>query len=347
MALARQTAIIFALACGPAGAAQPLTAEFDIPYELRVLTGGAVMEVSGSFSWALPQNFQAVLASAPQVRVIRLESPGGHVQAAMQVAEIIRQHNLDTYVGRFCASACTLAFLAGHQRWLAPHARLGFHQASAPGFPPALANSLLRGAYEQFGLAKPVVSHALRTPPEELWEPSADELSAAGITTSAAPAAVVAIDDGKSLNLREITRFLAAATDRALVQFTMALSNFLAQLEEVNPETCWAFAHDGSADLGRLLPPKALDALTAAEQRVIETASTAPTAPLSTEERKHATAELSRTMRANGQAGVLEGLRPGAEHAAFCSSLRNVLQIALALPDPQRIRDLRAVLSGE
>ena len=55
--------LLLVLACGPA-AASP-TAEFDIPYQLRVLPDGAVLEVSGSFSWALPQNFQAVWPPRP------------------------------------------------------------------------------------------------------------------------------------------------------------------------------------------------------------------------------------------------------------------------------------------
>ena len=82
-------ALVFALLCGAAGAAP--TAEFEVPYQLRVLSDGSVLEVSGSFSWAMPQNFQAMLASAPLVRVVRFESPGGHLQPAMEIAAIIHQ----------------------------------------------------------------------------------------------------------------------------------------------------------------------------------------------------------------------------------------------------------------
>ena len=72
-----------ALVSTAAGAVPSPTSEFDSPYQLRVLSDGTVLEVSGSFSWALPQNFQAVLASAPQVRVVRFDSPGGHIQPAL------------------------------------------------------------------------------------------------------------------------------------------------------------------------------------------------------------------------------------------------------------------------
>src|SRR6185312_14291726 len=134
-------------ACTSFGFAQ--TTEFDIPYGLRLVADGTVLELSGSFSWALPQNLEAVLAGAPGVRVVRLESPGGHVLPAFQAAMIIRQRGLDTYVGRYCASACTVAFLGGQRRWLGTDARLGFHQAHAPGVPPEQANAILRDAYEK------------------------------------------------------------------------------------------------------------------------------------------------------------------------------------------------------
>ena len=55
--------------------AAPPSAEFDIPYQLRVSDNGSVLEISGSFSWALPQSLQAVLAGAPNVRTIRLGAP--------------------------------------------------------------------------------------------------------------------------------------------------------------------------------------------------------------------------------------------------------------------------------
>jgi hypothetical protein len=341
------TLLLFALAPGPIHAGQLPTAEFDIPYELRELPGGGVLEVSGSFSWALPQNLQAALSAAPNVRVIRLESPGGHVQAAMQVATIIRQRGLDTYVGRFCASACTLAFLAGRQRWLAPDARLGFHQAHAPGFQPSEANALLRQAYEQLGLAQSIIAHALRTEPSEVWVPAARDLRAADVVTGEAPADLVAIDDGKSRSLREMTRLFPAASDRLVVAFTTALAAFLTQLTAADAEACWAFAHDGAANLSSLLPPSALAPLAAVEQDIVESATTTAATQPSTEERKRTAAELLQRVGASGQATVFDGLRPGADHARFCPALHDLLQFVLGLPDPQRARDLRALLSSQ
>ena len=221
------------------------TAEFDIPYQLRLLSDATVLELSGSFSWALPQNFQAVLASAPKVQLVRLESPGGHILPATQIAAIIQQRRLDTYVGRFCASACTIAFLGGRNRWLGPRARLGFHQAHAPGIPSEQANDYLRSAYRDLHLSPAFIARALRTPPTELWFATPVELRAEHLTTGDPPAAIASLDLGWPPRLTDVSRRLALAGDDAVVQFGTALSGLLARLQEINPEACWAFAHEG------------------------------------------------------------------------------------------------------
>jgi membrane-bound ClpP family serine protease len=173
----------------------PPTAEFDIPYQLRLLADGTVLEVSGSFSWALPQTFQAALAAASKVRLVQLESPGGHILPALQIASIIQQRGLNTYVGRYCASACTIAFLGGQQRWLSPGARLGFHQAHAPGMPSGQANEYLRTAYEKLHVPPAFIARALRTPPTDLWFPTQAELRATRYATGETPADIFAIDN--------------------------------------------------------------------------------------------------------------------------------------------------------
>ena len=269
--------------------------------------------------------------------MIRFESPGGHVQPAMEVASIIRQRGLDTYVGRFCASACTLALLAGRQRWLAPDAELGFHQAHAPGVPAAEVGPLLRRAYQTFAIAPPFIDHVLRTPPEELWRPRPPKLRAAGAITGEAPAELVALDDGQSRNLRDVTRYLPLAPDRALLQLAAALTDLLDQLEAVNPEACWAFAHDGAIDLASLLPRTVIDPVAAAERRITDAAAAAPAAAPSAAQRRATVTALVRSMRAGGHGAILDGLRADADHAAFCPALRSLLQSVLALPEPDRV----------
>ena len=178
------------LAPGPTSGA---TFEFEGPYAIRVLNEGLGLEISGTFSWALPQQVGVALAEAPNVRVIYLDSPGGHIKAALEVADLIRARNIDTYVNRMCASACTIAFLAGRQRFVGKTARLGFHQAHGPGISSAQSNLLLRLAYENFSLPAAFIAHVLRTPPQNLWIPDLAELRKAGIVTDVAPEGAFAV----------------------------------------------------------------------------------------------------------------------------------------------------------
>ncbi len=184
--------VIALLALTIAERAQAETFEFEGPYAVRVLHQGSEIEISGTFSWALPQQVGVALAEAPQARLVRLDSPGGHIKAALEVADMIHARNLDTYVGRMCASACTIAFLAGHQRFATETARLGFHQAHGPGLTPADSNMLLRLAYQNYSLPPAFVAHVLRTPPQDLWVPDLAELRRAGIVTDVAPTGAIA-----------------------------------------------------------------------------------------------------------------------------------------------------------
>ena len=188
---ALRVAVCLAAACLPgrfARAAElPPTAEFETPYAVRVLPGGRVVEIAGSFSWAVPQAFMAVLVQAPGAQTVRLDSPGGHVKAALEVASMIRARGLDTDVRRLCASACTLAYLGGRHRYLAPEARLGFHQGSVPGQPAAGFDAVLRQAYQAAGVPDGFIAHVLRTPPQSVWFPNAEELRSAGFAAGPVP----------------------------------------------------------------------------------------------------------------------------------------------------------------
>ena len=338
--------ICFALWLGtqPVHAAALSTAEFDIPYQLRLLDKGRVLEISGSFSWALPQTFQAILASAPAVRVIRLESPGGHIQPALEVAKIIHERDLNTFVGRFCASACTIAFLAGQQRWLGPQGHLGFHQAHAPGLPPELANGYLHEAYRQLGMPAVFITRVLRTPPDDIWLPAYSELKAARLITDFSSETPSIAGDDWSRSLRDIAQGAQTASDDTISQLASELCELLLRMQNASPENCWIFAHEGLADLRAYAPQALLDAMITTQRRMAEEATRSSRPPLSSQDRLSVVERLTLLMRNDGHGAVLEGLRTGADHSLFCPSLRDLLNIALQLPAAERTLALRAIL---
>lgn len=65
-----------------------------------------------------------------QIRVLRLNSGGGSVYAASEMAKIVMDHSLDTHVDGVCISACVDVFLAGQRRQMTIGSKIGFHQRS-------------------------------------------------------------------------------------------------------------------------------------------------------------------------------------------------------------------------
>lgn len=70
------------------------------------------------------------LRSNDQIKVLRLNSGGGSVYAASEMARIVMDHGLDTHVDGVCISACVDVFLAGERRRMTLGSKIGFHQRS-------------------------------------------------------------------------------------------------------------------------------------------------------------------------------------------------------------------------
>jgi hypothetical protein len=344
----KRLAVLLALTLTTAGEKLPPSVEFGTPYQLRIISDGTVLELSGSISWAVPQNLQVMLAESPNVRLIRLDSPGGYIKSALAVADVIQQRGLDTYVGRLCASACTLIFLSGRQHWLGTNARLGFHQGHGPGISPTQVDPLLRQAYEHLGVPEPFIAHVLRTPPDDLWVPTQDELLKAGLVTKASPPAVIRFENAQPQqpDLHDVPLLLQSAPDEAVIAFASTLSDLIKQVQDVNPEACWALTHKDAATQPSALPQGIREAVSVAIQHFAASARPAGDYVLSGAERRAVAQEIFRVIKAKGQAAILEGLRPNAEHSTFCPALREVLATALALPAAHRAQALRAVLAG-
>jgi hypothetical protein len=115
-------------------------------YTLRIMRNGTEVEISGGLKYGLNDDFVHILNAAPGVRVVHLNSLGGRIGEAVKLNETIKSRNLDSYTSSGCYSACTIAFIAGHERWLNQNAELGFH---APAFPGMSREELLDAAEGQ------------------------------------------------------------------------------------------------------------------------------------------------------------------------------------------------------
>lgn len=106
--------------------------------------------------------------------IVILSSPGGDLQAGMEIGEIIRIKEYSTLVPKdfSCASVCALAWLAGQPRYMEPGARIGFHAPRRTDDPTNRADSAgsaLVGAYlSKLGLPSRAIAYFTEKQPDDM-----------------------------------------------------------------------------------------------------------------------------------------------------------------------------------
>lgn len=141
----------------------------------------------GDFDHGVTKDLEAVVRQYPGITGIVLTSRGGTPFEGRGVARVILEHRLDTFVVTACYSACTIAFIAGKRRTLAPEGRLGFHQYGLEGrcqVPFADIEKQQKIDLVFFGaqgVGSEFLAKVYASPSSEIWQPSSDELIGAGV----------------------------------------------------------------------------------------------------------------------------------------------------------------------
>lgn len=156
-----------------------------------------VIALNAEIDGATPRDFDRAIAERPGARIVVLNSPGGAVDSALVVAQEIRRRGLKTYVPSKmgCYSACAYIFFAGSDRQA--DGELGVHQISTEVADLVLAQTTLGDvldALDEFGVTQQVISHMLRTPPEDMYVFSRLELSELEINRGTPFSVRVAVD---------------------------------------------------------------------------------------------------------------------------------------------------------
>jgi hypothetical protein len=153
------------------------------------MRNGTEIEIIGGFKYGLTNDFESVVRASPKIRVVHLHSNGGRIGEGERLFNVINTRGLTTYVRSLCQSACTLAYSAGKERWIARGGQLGFHGPAFPGmtasdFSDAIRDwkSLMVGQ----GIIGTFVDKALAIPSAEIWRPTLPELTAARVVTNVA-----------------------------------------------------------------------------------------------------------------------------------------------------------------
>ena len=95
----------------------------------RLTFNGSVEDADGEVGISHPDSMslRSYLFEHPEIETLELSSTGGDLFAALDMASVLIDFGINTFVQSECSSACTLVFLAGSDRTLAPGGRLGFH----------------------------------------------------------------------------------------------------------------------------------------------------------------------------------------------------------------------------
>lgn len=176
------------------------------PATLQVRPDGRSIVLAGGINNGAASYLDAALQLAPAVTTVVLSSGGGWVSEAELLAEVIRKRGLNTYVEHYCASACTIVFLAGKKRAMAPSAKIGFHSgrvAGSAGIFYVEKNERLRALYQNAGLPDAFVRQALDTPSQNMWYPGHEDMQSAGVLTPKLPGEQTAALSPRDLNMTQ------------------------------------------------------------------------------------------------------------------------------------------------
>ena len=124
-----------------------------------------------------------MLDASSNARVVRLFSAGGYVKVAGAIRNDIRERRMDTIVSGVCASACTIAFMAGERRLFVKGARLGFHSFTLGGKESDRTTREMELHYGYFGTNQNFIDRIALTPATAIWFPTAEELVNAQVVT--------------------------------------------------------------------------------------------------------------------------------------------------------------------
>ena len=87
--------------------------------------------ITGEIDSRTPTLVKHALSENPDVDLVRLKSVGGSGDAALVIAKMVMERELNTFATEYCNSACTLIFVSGKTRAVSASTTMGFH---APGW---------------------------------------------------------------------------------------------------------------------------------------------------------------------------------------------------------------------
>lgn len=134
------------------------------------------------------------LADFPEVQFLALSSPGGSVIEGLRIAKLVEERGITTLVtdGHICFSACSYIFLAGNARYVRG-GQLGVHQFNG-STEESLTQEMVAEIYDTllgFGISSQVLSKMFRTPSDQMYVFTDEELTTFEINRHTKPASLM------------------------------------------------------------------------------------------------------------------------------------------------------------
>lgn len=159
-------------------------------YSLSLSADRKTLTFLGTIALGSTKSLYAIISATPSIETLALTSEGGNIYEARGLAKIAYEFDLNTVVIADCSSACTVAFIGGVSRRLAPGARLGFHQYRidvayyVPFANPKFHETHDLELFRQAGVEDWFLIKMFRKPPDEMWYPAEVELRNSGVLVS-------------------------------------------------------------------------------------------------------------------------------------------------------------------
>lgn len=177
----------------------PFDIETDMPEKSAMVfksDGNGALLGFGTITQGTAEVFErALLAREEDITEIVLHSPGGSVQDALTMAQLIRDSDMNTRIvaNGYCASSCPLVFAGGVEREVHETAWVGVHQVYTP---PSTFGSIQQGmdqaqrisaqcqqALVDYGVDPALWIKAMETPKDQLYVLTVEELEELKLAT--------------------------------------------------------------------------------------------------------------------------------------------------------------------
>lgn len=148
-----------------------------------------VISLNGEIDAGAALNFRRALQAAPSAKAVMLNSNGGLVAMGLLIADDVHGRKLSTFVpkGSVCYSACAYVFLAGIER--KTEGELGVHQIASDSNDLVSAQMSISDIIDllnRFGTPVQVLTQMFKTPPNQMYVFTPEEVEQFGINRTSA-----------------------------------------------------------------------------------------------------------------------------------------------------------------